>query len=172
MINPVSKVIGGGTDEFTRPADVTVYTAGDRVSATTSDTATTPLRTLFRATKQGADGIITKLILQTNLATFIDIMRIHLFQVSQPATAIPGDNAAMGVVFANRAEYLGFFDFAALAEPIAISVSDLSQAILSEKKIGFRCKDGDDAIYYALQTTGTGTPASGQQFFLRAETEE
>jgi hypothetical protein len=61
----------GGTttlvaDEFTRPADVTAYAAGDAVSATTSDTGTTPLRALTNIARvaQGS-GYITRIRLWT-----------------------------------------------------------------------------------------------------------
>ena len=172
MTNPVGLLIAGATDDFSRPADTTVYAAGDRVSATTSDSGTTPLRKLFTARRTGGRGIITKLVLQTDKDTFLDQIRIHFFTVAAPATVIPGDNAAMGQVFANRSQYLGFLDFAALAEPVAAGVSDLTQAILESQNFGFTCAKGDGGIYYALQTLGTGTPNSAQNFHLRAEIQE
>ncbi len=167
------KVQSGGVNAFTRPADTTAYAAGDRIGATTSDSDVTPLRTLFTARRNGGYGIITKLILMTDLVTFVNQIRIHFYTVSAPTGSVGGDNAIMGVEYENRNQYLGYLNFAALAEPIVVAKSDVALAMLLEQKFGFQCASGDNKIYYALQTIDISVaPASAQKFHLMVETEE
>ena len=85
--------VGGRTvlasDSFSRPANATAYAANDRVSATISDTGTTPLRALAVGRVDEGSGYITSARLWTNNVTAMTPrIRVHLFTVAAPATAL------------------------------------------------------------------------------------
>lgn len=169
------QAVGGSTDRvsdaFTRPADVNAYAANDRVSATTSDTGTTPLRGLQVGRIPAGTGWITGIRLWTNNVTAMTPnIRVHFFTVAAPATALAGDNAQVAVVYANREQRFAVHDLDNLATPAGTG-SDVSIIQDLTVRIPFECAAEDKKIYYALETLDAFTPASGQAFFLEVAVE-
>lgn len=152
------------TDAWSRPADATPYAQYDRIAADTNDTGTTPLRSVAIARVPGGSGYITFWEIVTNLTTFLAQIRVHLYTVAQPPTAMPGDNGAFAGKFANSLKRVGQIDLPTMALPGATG-SDLVRAYRDDIRLPFQCADGDTNIYYAYEITGSGlTPASGQTF--------
>lgn len=157
-------------DTFTRPANTDAYGATDVISATVSDTATTPLRSLDLALYPGKAFWLVYLRLETNLDTFAGTARVHFYTVAAPDTAVPGDNVAFVRAYANTEDYIGYVDLPAFTD-----VGDEMEAFRDDVRL--LCQpagDGasetaDSKIYYRIAlTAGTPTPASGQSFTIEA----
>lgn len=158
-------------DTFTRPADTTAYAANDAIAATTSDTGTTPLRSLALASYPGKPFWLVYLELQTNLATFTPTIRVHFYNVAAPDTAAAGDNAAFTLAYANVEDYLGYVDLPALADlgDFAGAYRDDVRLLLAPLSGDPGSVTADDSVYYRLEiVSGTPTPASAQSFTLVA----
>lgn len=151
------------TDTWSRPNDATAYSANDRIGATTSDSGTTALRGLAIARVAGGSGYVTYWCLDTNLTTFLGTVRVHLYNVAQPASAIAGDNAAFAAKFANSLQHIGQFDLPTLALPAGAG-SDLVRAFRDDLRIPFKCAAGDTNIYYAYELLNAPTPTNNQTF--------
>jgi hypothetical protein len=160
--------VGGNTAvvqaEFTRPADTTAYTAKDAVANSTSAPMVLTFANLARVT--GGSGYITKARLMTNQSTNATRFRLHLYHTAP--TAI-NDNAAWTLLWANRANRVGFIDFDSLQTEG--SGSDAANALNSTVRLAFKCAVGSRALYGLLETLGAFTPASGQVFFLELSAE-
>jgi hypothetical protein len=160
--------VGGITievsDEFARPADTTAYAVGDAIGATTSNTGTTPLRSIVVGAANGATGYLTKFRLMTDQAACVAVIRVHFYTVAAPATVIPGDNALMTLAWANRAQRIGSIDLPALATELGSNTAARAQDLTS--RLAFQCDAADNKIYYRLETQTIFTPASGQSWFL------
>lgn len=160
--------VGGNTivvsTSFTRPADTTAYAAKDAVSDSTS--APTVLTFSNIARVNAGSGYITKARLMTNQSTNTTRFRLHLYHTTP--TAI-NDNAAWTLLWANRANRIGYIDFDSLQTEG--SGSDAANALNSTVRLAFKCASASRAIYGLLETLGVFTPASGQVFFLELSSE-
>lgn len=170
------------TDTFTRPTNTTPYTIGDVISATTSNTATTPLRGLQLAESPGVPFRLVGWSLATNKTDFLPTIRVHLYILSDPAaapnsgTALVGDNVAMVQTYDNIPVRVCSFDLPAMTLQHA-SGDDLTYAsrfedldiIVPTAKIDDGYTD-DPYIYYRYEITAGSsiTPSSGQSFRTRA----
>ncbi len=173
VTSPIEEHVGqvGGTtqivsDEFARPADTTAYTAGDAVSATTSNSGTTPLRGLAVARVNGGTGYITKIRLWTDLKTCVARIRVHFYTVAAPATAVVGDNVPMTLAWANRAQRVGSVDLLAMATETDSTNSTAAHTLDASTRLAYQCAAADNNIYYRLETLDAFTPANAQNFFL------
>lgn len=153
------------SDTFTRPANTTAYAANDRLSATTSDTDTTALRSFTAARVAGGKGVLTSCVVSSDLTTFLPRLRIHLYTTGAPTTAIAGDNSAYAHYYANEGERIGWFDMPALALPGGTG-TDMVRALRDDLFIPFDAAASVTAIYYAIEVLDAATPSSGQSFTL------
>lgn len=165
--------VGGTTievsDEFARVSDGNIYAVGDVISATVSNTGTTPLRSIVVGAANGATGYLTKFRLMTDQPACVAAIRVHFYTVAAPATVVPGDNVAMGLAYANRAQRIGAIDLPALATELGTVTAARTQDITS--RLAFQCDPADNKIYYRLETQTVFTPASGQNFYLAISAE-
>lgn len=164
--------VGGSTPvsiaTFARPGDTTAYAVNDVVS---NNATTTVLMTFASAARlNNGNGIILKAQLSTDQKTCVAQFRLYLYNVVNPTVA--ADNAAHGIMWANRASRLGYIDFPALATDDA-TASDSANALAtpntaaSNLPLPFGCASADSAIYGVLVTKTIFTPASGQNFYLK-----
>lgn len=143
---------------FTRPADTTAYAAQDVVSNST--TAPTLLQFSGAARANGGSGIILSarhLKSGTTLASY----RLHLYR-NNAVTPI-NDNAQFPLLFANRANRIGFIDF---NHATGGTGSDCSHALSTYVGMPFICDAAVSSLFGILTTTTAYTPASGEQHFI------
>lgn len=169
-------LVGGTTtlvaDEFTRPADTTAYAAGDAVSATTSDTGTTVLRSLASLARvAGGTGYITKIRLWTDQVANVARYRIHFYKVAAPTTAVVGDNAQMTLKYTNFAQRVGHVDLPAMATSTVSTNSTAAETSDATLRLAFACAAGDPNLYYRIETLTVFTPANAQKFYLEVTAE-
>jgi hypothetical protein len=148
-------------DSFNRPADTTQYAAGDRISATVSNTGTTPLRRLdFRLAGNSA-VLLTEFLLEINLDTFIFVPEIVFFTTGAPPTAIPGDNESWLDSFANRN-----VRESRVILTQSVDMGDYARSFVRDPK--HVTLDEDGGIFYAIRiAAGTPTPSSEMTLQLR-----
>lgn len=169
--NHIGEVGGKGIearDEFTRPDDATAYIADDVISATTSDTATTALRGLTLARKVGGTGYLRFWEIAVDHTTFLPRIRVHLYTVAAPTTALPGDNTLMVRKYANMPQKVGSFDMPALALPGGAGAHDMVYAVKDDLNIAFKCDAADTKLYYRYETLDAATPANLKKFYTIA----
>jgi len=160
------------SDETTRPANTTAYTAGDAIGATTSDSGTTALRSLAVGRVVAGSGYLTKFRLMTDQVACVATIRIHFYNVAAPAGAIPGDNVPMTLLYLNKAQRLGHIDMPALATSTVTGTSTAAAAQDFATRMEFKCAAADQNIYYRLETLSAFTPASGQKIYLECAAEQ
>ncbi len=169
--------VGGATnvvgDETTRPTNTTPYAAGDAISATVSDTATTVLRGLAvgRAAAAQNSGYITKIRLMTDQVACVARIRVHLYTLATPTGAVVGDNVQMTLLYLNKAIRIGHVDLPAFATSTVSTNSTAAVSSDTTIRMAFRCVAGDVNIYYRLETLDIFTPANAQKFYLEATVE-
>lgn len=146
-------------DSFARPNDATPYAAGDALAAATSDTATTPLRGLTLARVAGGAGYITYWRITVNHTTFLPRIRVHLYTVAAPTTALNGDNAAFTELDANQPVRIGHFDLPNLALSAGAG-SDVVRASRDDLRLAFKCDAADTKVYYRYEVLDSATPAA------------
>lgn len=132
---------------FTRPADVTAYTALDVVGATAAALTFTsgggPLSWFS----------IIGLEVQVNQATAAaTVFRLHLYSVTPPSAL--ADNAAFDVPAGDRASYLGFVDTAT-----AVDFGSTNYAVNAVVDKMVRVSEGSSIFGYLQAITGF-TPES------------
>lgn len=159
-------------DEFTRPADTTAYTAGDAVSATTSDTGTTALRSLTVARKNGGSGTLSKFRLVTDQVANVASYRIHFYTKAAPDAAVVGDNVAMTIKYLNKANRLGHVDMPAMSTSTVVGSSDCAISQELDVRFDFVCDPADTKIYYRIETLTGFTPNNGQKYYLEATSQQ
>ena len=120
---------------------------------------------------EGVKAYIVKARLWTNLVTFLDQVKVHLYNT--PVASI-ADNAAFTLLAAKQPYREGSLDFAALATEA--SGSDCSEAILTNGNgnvpLTIQAAADNRDFYAMVEDLGTGTPASGQTFTLELTVEE
>lgn len=153
------------TDEFQRPADNNSYLANDAIAAATTDSGTTPLRSLALGRVPGGSGLIIKVRLWTQKVSVTSRVRVHLYSVAQPAVAVVGDNAPMTVMWGNRGQRKGVIDLPAMTSGVTGSDASFAQNITD--RVPFVCAAGSSNIYYRLEWLDAVTsPNANQMFFL------
>ena len=150
---------------LTRPSDTTAYTAKDAVSNSTS--APTVLTFADLARVNAGSGYIVKARLMTNQSTNTARFRLHLYHTAP--TAI-NDNAAHTLLWANRANRLGYIDFA--ATQTEGSGSDAATSQNDTVRLPFVCASGSRAVYGLLETLDAFTPASGQIIYIELTSDQ
>lgn len=145
--------------EVTRPADTTAYAALDVVSDSTS--APTVITFTNVARVNNGNGYVVKARLMSDQTTLTSRLRLHLFHTAP--TAI-NDNSPYTLLYANRANRIGYCDFPAVATEGTGSTA--ASANIADLRIAFVCAAADRNIYAFLETRDAFTPASGQKFYL------
>jgi hypothetical protein len=140
---------------FTRPADTTAYAAGDAVSNATSSPAI--LQFPGAARVAGASGLILSARHIKNNTTAASF-RLWLYR--ETAAAV-NDNAQFALLWANRANRIGFIDF---AHTTGGTGSNSSSSLATFVNLPFSLVG--TALFGQLTTTGGYTPASGEQHFI------
>jgi hypothetical protein len=115
----------------------------------------------------GGSGFIVKACLRTNLVTFLDQIRIHIYSKPIPAYL---DHALFTALWANTAARLGYIDLPGLSTEA--SGSDITFSLVTPNDAGSKIPlfvhnietVPDKDLWIILETLGTGTPASGQSF--------
>lgn len=155
-------------DSFVRPANTDIYTAADVIAADTSDTDTTPLRSLALARISGGSGWLTSFMLTVDHTAFIVRVRVHLFTGATPPTALAGDNAPFAELAANVAEYIDSFDLPTTVLSAGAG-ADMVKASRNDLRIPFVASDAN--IYYRLETLDADTPANAATFRITARSD-
>jgi hypothetical protein len=147
------------TASFTRPSDTTAYAAQDIVCNSTSAPVVLTFSGAGRA--NGGSGIILAARhLKSSTTTTGATYRLHLYKVAP--TAI-NDNAPFTLLYANRANRIGFIDFSHAA---AGTGSDATNALTTFANLPFVCDSAASALYGLLVVTSAYTPTSGEQHFI------
>lgn len=158
-IGQVGGYMGPVAATITRPADTTAYAAKDAVADSTS--APTVLTFSKIARLPGSSGYIVKARLMTNQSTNTARFRLHLYHTAP--TAI-NDNAAHTLLWANRANRVGYIDFpAAQTEGTG---SDAANSQNDTVRMPFVCASASRHLYGLLETLDAFTPASGQIIYI------
>lgn len=144
---------------FTRPADTTAYAAQDVVSNSTSSPAVLTFAAAGRY--PGSSGIILSARhMKSSTSTSGATYRLHLYRVAPTAIA---DNAPFTMLYANRANRVGFIDFLHSA---AGAGSDCTNALSTFVNLPFLCEASTVNLFGILTVTGAYTPTSGEQHYV------
>lgn len=144
---------------FTRPADTTQYAANDVVCNSTSAPAVLTFAGMARGNGMGG-RILTARHIKNNTTTTSATFRLWLYRTAP--TPI-NDNAQFPLLWANRANRLGFVDF---SHSTAGSGSDSSSSQVTFAGVDYICAQADTSLYGILIATATYTPASAEQHFI------
>lgn len=145
------------TASFTRPADTIGYAAQDVVSNST--TAPVVLTFAGAGRANGGSGLVLSarhLKSSTTLASY----RLHLYRVAP--TAI-NDNAQFTLLYANRANRVGFIDF---SHATGGTGSDSTSALSTFVNLPFVCDAASASLFGLLVASAAYTPTSGEQHFI------
>lgn len=144
---------------FTRPADILQYAANDVVSNSTSAPAVLTFANMARM--PGAGGRVhTARHMKSSTTTAAAQFRLWLYRTAP--TPI-NDNAQFPLLWANRANRLGFIDF---THSTAGTGSDSSSAMVTFAGVDYICGSGDTSLYGILLATAAYTPANAEQHFI------
>jgi hypothetical protein len=123
------------------------------------------LKDFFRV--NGGDGYISKIRIMTNLATFLDQIKIHFYNTPVAAQL---DHAQLPLLWSNIANRLGPAVLPALTTEGTGSDSSGCIGTPGDSQSSLPLQVFATALsrdlWFKLETLGTGTPASGQQFFV------
>lgn len=147
------------TASFTRPSDTTAYAAQDVVSNSTS----APSVLTFSAAAQANGGtglILSARHMKSSAAITGATYRLHLYRVAP--TAI-NDNSPFTLLYANRANRIGFIDF---NHQTGGTGSDASNALTTFVNLPFVCDAASANIFGILTVTSAYTPTSAEQHFI------
>lgn len=159
-ISPIS--ISTGT--ITRPSDTTAYAASDSVSNSTSAPALIEFQNILP--NQGGDGVIMAARGFVQGSAFNTTLRLHLYKVN---TVTPiNDNAAFTLLWANRANRVGFIDFTGWQT--GGSGSDAAACVVSGINLPIGLDAANTSLWGAVETRAAFTPTSAQQFFFSLKT--
>lgn len=143
------------SDNFTRPANATPYTAGDVVG--TDPGANISFTNVTALSESGF--VIMGANLRIDIAAVPSGMgefRLHLYDSAPTAIA---DNSAMNLIAADRSKYLGFIT---MSTPV-----DLGNTLWSQNdEINFKSKlaSASTTLTGVLETRAAFTPSSGDVF--------
>lgn len=130
------------------------YAANDVIAADANTTATTPLRGITVARVAGGAGYLVAARATNEVAAWAAGVRLDLYTVAAPTTALTGDNVASAPKFANDPQYVGSIEFATMASPTG---SDLRRGNRDDIRIPFQCATGDAKLYYRVVTLAAET---------------
>jgi hypothetical protein len=128
-----------------------------------SDSTSAPTVLTFAdlARVNAGSGYIVKARLLTNQSTNVARFRLHLFHTAPTAIA---DNAAHAILWANRANRIGYIDFPACQTEG--TGSDAANSQEATVRLPFVCAAASRAVYGLLETLDAFTPASGQVIYI------
>lgn len=142
---------------FTRPADTTQYAANDAVTNSTS--APTILEFTNAARVSGGSGLILSARhIKNNTATTNASFRLWIYRST--ATAV-NDNAQFPLLWANRANRIGFVDFTHTTQGTG---SDSTSSLVTFVNLPFVA--AGTSLFGLLTATAAYTPASGEQHYV------
>jgi len=166
--NHVGEVGGNlrsASHEYTRPANTTAYAAKDVIADSTASPVVMTFSNIARVA--GGGGYITKARLLTDQKTNTARFRLHLYHTAP--TAI-NDNDPMLLLYANKADRIGFIDFPACSTEDATN-STAANAFATPNVSGCNLpleftSSGGRNLYGILETLDAFTPASGQKVYV------
>ena len=147
---------------FTRPANVTAYTAGDIIGSTTS-----AVHEFTQVGSAGGDVVVFAAELMIDLSAVPSGMsgfRLHLYGTTPTAAS---DNAAFDLPSTDRAAYMGYLDFT--------TPEDLGSTLFSQARFVYaqaQLTSNSTSLFGELQTVGGFTPTSGEGYRIRLRTIE
>jgi hypothetical protein len=151
------------SDEFARPGDTNAYAARDVIGSSPGVVRALPNVGRF----PGSSGYLTKIRFATDNKNAAPRIRAWFYSSAPGAIA---DNAPFALLYANRAQCIGYVDLPALA-PEDATGSDSSAAINADIRLAFALEAGSRDLYYVLETLDAFTPASGSNCFLEVTAE-
>jgi hypothetical protein len=148
------------TASFTRPGDTAPYAANDVVCNSTS--APTLLEFPSAAAGLGKGGVIVSARhMKTGTTTAGATFRLQLYRVG---TVTPiNDNAQFAMLWANRANRVGFIDF---THQIAGTGSDTTSALTTYVGLPFVCNAATSSLFGVLTVTAAYTPGNAEQHYI------
>jgi hypothetical protein len=153
------------TVSFTRPANVTAYTAGDVIGTGASNDA---IYTLTSIGSSGGYVVVQSIELVLGISAVPSGMtgfRVHFYDSSPNAAA---DNSVFDVASGDRAKYLGYID---LPAPVDLGSTCFTQIDYPGKL--FKLAASSTSLFCELQTIGGFTPAANSEaYILRVKTLE
>jgi hypothetical protein len=162
---PVTATAYRSALDFTRPANVTAYTAGDVIGTGTGNDAVLTLASIGpsggHVLVQSVELVIGVAAIPTGMTTF----RLHFYQTQPTAIA---DNAAFNFVSGDRSVYAGYVDV-----PV---VQDFGNTLFAQNDAPGKMltlASGSTSYFCVLQTVGGFTPgAVSEAYSLRVKTIE
>jgi hypothetical protein len=160
VIRDVADAIVFPSATFTRPSNTNAYIASGVVSNSTS--APVLLEFAGAANTLGGNGVILSARHMKSSTTTVGAnFRLMLYRVG---TVTPiNDNAPFTMLWANRANRVGFVDF---AHTSGGSGSDSSGALSTYVGLPFVCGAATSSLFGILTTQGAYTPASAEQHYI------
>lgn len=159
----VNSPIAVATASFTRPSDTNAYAASDVVCNSTSAPALLQFSNILPVA--GGDGVILNARGFVQGTGFNTALRLHLYKVN---TITPlNDNAAFTLLWANRANRVGFIDFTGWQT--GGSGSDAAGCLVAPN-LAIELDSGQTSLWGMVETRGVFTPTSAQQFFFSLKT--
>lgn len=155
---PVSSYQVTSSVLLTRPADTNAYAIQDAVSNST--TAPTLLQFTDSARENGGSGIIVS-ARHLKSSTVSANFRLHLYR-NNSATPV-NDNAQFALLFANRANRIGFIDFNHVTGGTG---SDSTNALTTFAGLPFVCDAATSSLFGILTALTAYTPTSAEQHFI------
>lgn len=155
-------------DQWTRPSNATAYDANDVIAKSATSTATVALPGLILALRPGGGGYLVGWSLSTNDTGMTPRVRVHLYNVPKPASALNGDNAVFVELDANQYNWVASFDLPAMVLAAGAG-ADMTRAVRDDLRIPFKCADGDNKLYYRYEILDADTPAASTWFRTVAE---
>jgi hypothetical protein len=142
---------------FTRPADTTQYAANDAVTNSTS--APTILEFANSARTSGGSGLILSARhVKSSTTTTNANFRLYLYRATVSSV---NDNAQFPLLWANRANRIGFVDFTHTTQGTG---SDSSSSLVTFINLPFVATG--TSLFGLLTVTAAYTPASGEQHYI------
>lgn len=144
---------------FTRPADTTAYAAKDSMCNATASTMA-PMEFTGMGLQSGVGGVIhSARIFKSQDSVTNANFRLHLYN----ATFTPaGDNAALTLVYADLAKYIGYIDFASAVD---IGDHNISVATLPVPAL-IPYIPAATSLFGQLEALAAYTPASAETFVV------
>src|SRR3990167_7241717 len=156
---------------FTRPANTTLYTAGDAMGA---GAAGCVLQFPPVSPKEERGGKITGgRPWKSSTGTRVDKFRLLVYQATP--TANPDENAAPTTAFVNIADvgkFIGQMDFEAIDYTLAAGLTYLAQDLLPSGGLPFFPQDQGNRIFGILTAIGGYDPASAEEFNITLNIEQ
>lgn len=138
--------------EFTRPGNITAYSALASVSSSTS--APVPLLFSDVVPQKGGSGVIVG-VRHVKGGTTVPQFRLVLFNA---AITPPNDGTVFPMLLARAASRVAAID---LSHATSAAGSDCSEGAAQERSIPFQCGDGLTSLWGVLLSVAGHTPSSG-----------